>query len=234
MTRPSLQIVAGGAEAAQGKRSSHNASLQLVPPALCPPSQQLVLTGLLRRKETLISVGLLDLDYSAFLTLLKTYGVRKVLDVRKVRCFGDRGFPSTWAFQEQMAQLGVHYEYQDKVRKELPSEKGKARYMFANNDIWMLTNREVVYNAVVSEELLLARYAATLLRERVGLTLVRDRLGQGPLLLLGDSTPPPKKTEQDVIAETLCLAFPDFEFDLIVYPRNNQWYPWMELGESPR
>lgn len=206
----------------------------MVPPAIRPPAEQLVLTGLSRRKETLISVGLLDLGYEDFLALLQTYGIRNILDVRKVRYFGDRGFPSTLPFQDQMNRLGVCYEYQDKVRTQLPSEDGKRRYALEYNNIWKLTNREVVYNAVVSDELLLARYAETLLRERTGLELVRARLQKGPLLLLGDSTPPPKKTEQDVIAETLRIAFPEFDFDLVVYPRNRQWYPWMELGESHR
>ncbi len=79
----------------------------------------------------------------------------------------------------------------------------------------------------------LARYAEKLLHERVGLALLRSRIEKGPLLLFGDSEPFPMRTEQDVLLDTFRVAFPDFDFDLVVYPRDKQRFPCEDRGVKP-
>lgn len=231
-----FQVLAGTAaqQPGQPRQPVSRGSLQLVPNLPALPAKQLVLPGLSLRKETVLSVGMYDLKYDSFLKLLRTYGIRRILDTRCVCDFGHRGFPSLGEFEKEMGSLQIAYERQDSPIVELPTgPDGSLRSERTDNEIWSLVNRDFPYSAIIPDDVQLARYADKLLHERVGLELLRSRIAQGPLLLFGESELPPKRTEQDVLVDTLRVAFPDFAFDLVVYPRDNQWFPWMERGESP-
>ncbi|MFO0653781.1 MAG: hypothetical protein U0787_01745 [Polyangia bacterium] len=235
MSNPVLHVVAeaGALQKARRSETPSRHFIQLVPDVPKPPAKQLVLPGLSVCQHTLVSVGDWDLTYEDFLVLLFTYGIRRILDMRFVALFDKRGFPSTNRFPQEMAAHGVEYERPDHVEVELAQgPDGQRRTTFADNEVWDIVNRSTPVG-IPDHNLRLTQYADTLLRRRVGLQFLRSRIEKGPLLLLGESELPPKRTEQDVLVDTLRVAFPDFAFDLVVYPRDNQWFPWMERGESP-
>jgi len=209
MPRPSFQVLSGGAEGSIGPEANdrHRLSpqpLQLVPPPATAPIEQLLLAGMHRRKETLLSLGIFDLDYMQFRRLLSIHSVRHIVDIRATRSFGSNGFP--WQFESHMAQFGIMYEGID-----------------------ALANREERRHPREPSQALMARYAASLRRKTSLLAELRLRIEQGPLLLLGWSCPPGELTDQDVVVSVLREEYPKFDFDLSIHPRNDQKYPWMEL-----
>ncbi len=211
MPRPSFQVLSGGAQGSIGPEATDSRrlspqTLQLVPHLAAAPVEQLLLAGMHRRKETLLSLGIFDLDYPQFRKLLSIHGVRHIVDIRLTRSFGSNGFP--WQFESHMAQLGILYEGID-----------------------ALANREERRHPREPSAALMARYAASLRSKTSLLTALRLRIEQGPLLLLGWSCPPGEMTDQDVVVSVLREEYPAFDFDLSIYSRNDQKYPWME-GEA--
>lgn len=236
MKAPSLHLVAhpGSSQPGSFRPMSSSSRLRLVPDVPIAPAKQLVLPGLPLRKETVVSVGMYDLRYDDFLKLLPAYGIRRILDTRFVWNFGHRGFPDLREFEQEMAALHIVYERADSPILDRPGPDGVLRPERTDNEVWSIVNRAFpLGRANLSDEVQLARYAEKLLREQVGLDLLRSRIVQGPLLLFGDSEPVPKRTEQDVLLDTFRVAFPNFAFDLVVYPRDKQRFPCEDRGEKP-
>lgn len=235
MSRPLLSVVPGGKTSVTTSVREANRTVHLLPPMRPVPPQQLSLGGLLCRTETLVSVGDYDLTYDDFLEVLQRHRISKILDSRKYPWFGHRGFPDdSVSFQKDMDRLGIVYECPRDILVEMDPDPrtGKPRFRKGRNEIWKIANREGKFTETAPEHVLLARYQETLLREKEGLELLRQRVAAGPLLLLGYSAFPPKKAEQDVLVDALRMAFPHFDFDLLVCPRDKQWFPWMDREDA--
>lgn len=186
--RPRLIVVAS--EAQPSGTRQRRAVLASVPPPKPTPPQQLSLQGVPARPDTLISLGLRDLDFATFASSLREHGVRIVLDLRVSSSFRGSGFSVNRVFGLFEANH-IHY-------RRLPK----------------LVDRrdEVPLNAHVR----LRRYAAFLEEQKNVLLELRTLVRAGPALLLGWETDH-SSSDRAILVEVLRRTTAD-PFELVVPP----------------
>ena len=155
--RPTLFVIAGEAQVGNERRSGP--TLAPVPPPKPTQPQQLTLHGVPAHPDTLISLGLRELDFATFSSVLREHSARILLDLRVSPSFRGSGF-SVARVQHLFDSQRIHY-------KRLPSLVNCAE--------------DVQLNPHVQQR----RYAAFLEQQKPALAELRALIRRGPAVLLG-------------------------------------------------
>lgn len=177
-----FRIIHGG-----GEGSDHARSAPLVEVGPAPAERQLMLPGIRSNHALLISVGFEYITFTDFAGMLRTHGVRSVVDIRMLAAFRSRGF-QRWQTAELLSELGISY-----LRISALGNK----FLGSSTNPLMVRQR---YADHVKEQ-------PQLLRD------LGARLEQGPVLLLGRGSEH-SGSEREIIAHT--LAELGFSFDLAI------------------
>ena len=196
--RPTLRLIhgevsgqcrpaAGGTRDRVDRRAAP--TLTVVPRGPATP-HQLTLPGVYTRADTLVSLGVRDLDFTAFATVLQRHGARVVLDARVSPSFRGVGF-SVARVEQLFGARGIAY-------KRFP---GLAHVEGTTRGSPHVERR---------------RYEAYLVEEprRALLDDLRDMIRRGPAVLLGWE-PVHEGSDREALIAVLLRAYED-PFDLAV------------------
>jgi hypothetical protein len=155
--RPTLFVIAGEAQFGNERRSGP--PLVPVPPPKPTQPQQLTLQGVPARTDMLVSLGLQELDFATFSSVLRAHSARVLLDLRISPSFRGSGF-SVPRVQVLFASQQIHY-------RRLPS--------LVNSTDDMQLDPHVRQR----------QYAAFLEEQKPALVELRALIRRGPAVLLG-------------------------------------------------
>jgi hypothetical protein len=200
--RPRLRLLPGGLasggvaeDARGGVASAGDAAPTAAPATSSGPSgpgrsYQLSLPGVVVRPETLVSLGMGDLDFDTFAAWLRRCGARAVLDLRVSASFRGVGF-SVARVRQLLDATGVEY----------------TRFPDLAN---------VVEDLRVDPRVLLRRYEVHLeaARRRPLLDDLRSMVRRGPAVVLGWE-PEHRGSDREALVDVLRRVYVD-SFDLVV------------------
>lgn len=189
-SRPQLKVFNGN-----GSSTGERRSLGLTPLTktvrIEPYQLHFQMSGLLSEAQDraiVISVGIGDFVFDEFISLMSSWNVKRVIDIRLSNSFHEPGF-SYEKFILYLSRLGIKYRHELNLAN---------RFLGDSFD----------------EQEILARYKKYLSNNQNVISMLKTEIQSGPIALLGWSYRQNETSEQDVLISVLRDNDPKFEFDI--------------------